>query len=128
MTSDGGLMLLSALDERLGLIDAAARAIVDPRKPSSITHSIRDMFRQRVYGRVQGWEKLNNHTHLRRDIAYQTAVARDDELASVPTLCRLEKLDDRAAAVKLHQVLVDQFRRDDTNQARLPCRERGAWR
>jgi Transposase DDE domain group 1 len=109
MTSDGGVMLLAALDKRLGLMDAAARAIVDPREPSSITHSIRDMFRQRVYGLVQGWEDLNNHTQLRRDIAYQTAVGRDDDLASAPTLCRLEKLGSRAAAVKLHQVLVDQF-------------------
>jgi hypothetical protein len=67
------------------------------------------MFRQRVYGLVQGWEDLNNHTQLRRDIAYQTAVGREDDLASAPTLCRLEKLGSRAAAVKLHQVLVDQF-------------------
>jgi Transposase DDE domain group 1 len=109
MTSYGGVMLLAALDKRLGLMDAAARAIVDPREPSSIIHSIRDMFHQRVYGLVQGWEDLNNHTQLRRDIAYQTAVGRDDELASAPTLCRLEKLGSRAAAVELPQVLVDQF-------------------
>jgi hypothetical protein len=54
MTSDGCVMLLAALDKRLGLIDAAARAMVDPREPSSITHSIRDLFHQRVYGLVQG--------------------------------------------------------------------------
>jgi hypothetical protein len=54
MTSDGGVMLLAALDKRLGLIDAAARAMVDPREPSSINHSIRDLFRQRVYGLAQG--------------------------------------------------------------------------
>ena len=109
MTSDGGVMLLAALDQRLGLTDAAARSIADPREPSSITHSIRDMLRQRVYGLVQGWEDLNNHTQLRRDIAYQSAVGREDELASAPTLCRLEKLGTHAAAVKLHEVLVDQF-------------------
>jgi Transposase DDE domain group 1 len=99
------VLLLAALDKRLGLIDVAARAIVDPREPSSITHSIRDMFRQRMYGLVQGWEELNNHTQLRRASPYQTA----DELASAPTLCSLEKLGDRTATVKLHQVLVDQF-------------------
>ena len=43
MTSDGGVMLLAKLDQRLGLTDAAASAIVDPREPSAITHSIRDM-------------------------------------------------------------------------------------
>ena len=109
MTSDGGVMLLAKLDQRLGLTEAAARSIADPREASSITHSIRDMLRQRVYALVQGWEDLNNHTQLRHDIAYQSAVGREDELASAPTLCRLEKLGSRAAAVKLHEVLVDQF-------------------
>ena len=109
MTGDGGVMLLAKLDQRLGLLDAAAGAIADPRKPFAIKHSIRDMLRQRVYGLVQGWEDLNNHTQLRRDIAYQTAVGREDDLASAPTLCRLEKLGTRAAAVRLHEVLVEQF-------------------
>ena len=109
MTSDGGVMLLAKLDQRLGLLDAAARTIADPREPSSITHSIRDLLRQRVYALVQGWEDLNDHAQLRRDIAYQSAVGREDELASAPTLCRLEKLGTRAAGVKLHEVLVDQF-------------------
>ncbi|MCA3030692.1 MAG: transposase, partial [Rhodocyclaceae bacterium] len=95
MTRDGGVMLLAKLDQRLGLTDAAARCITDPREPSTITHSIRDMLRQRVYGLVQGWEDLNNHSQLRHDIAYQTAVGREHDLASAPTLCRLEKLDKR---------------------------------
>ena len=109
MTSDGGVMLIGALDRRLGRIDAAAQGITDPRDPQAITHSVRDMLRQRVYGLVQGWEDLNDHTQLRTDIAYQTAVGRDDALASAPTLCRLEKLGTRAAAVRLHAVLVEQF-------------------
>ena len=109
MTSDAGVMLLAALDRRLELIDSAAGCIADPRDPDAITHSVRDMLRQRVYGLVQGWEDLNDHAQLRTDVAYQTAVGRDDELASAPTLCRLEKLGTRAAAIKLHAVLVDQF-------------------
>ncbi len=84
MTSDSGVLLLAKLDQKLKLTDAAARAIADPREPSSSTHSIRDMLRQRVYGLVQGWEDLNKHTQLRRDIAYQTAVGREYELASAP--------------------------------------------
>ena len=38
MTSDGGVMLLAALDRRLGLIDAAADCLADPRdRPLSYT-------------------------------------------------------------------------------------------
>ena len=45
MTSDAGVMLLGAVDRRLGLLDAAARCINDPRSPLLITHAVRDMLR-----------------------------------------------------------------------------------
>ena len=69
MTSDGGVMLLGAIDRKLGLIDAAARCIADPRSPLLITHAVRDMLRQRVYGLALGWEDLNDHGALRHDVA-----------------------------------------------------------
>jgi hypothetical protein len=109
MTSDGGVMLLSATDRRLGLIEAAARCILDPRNPLLITHGVRDMLRQRVYGLALGWEDLNDHKALRQDVAMQTAVGVDREVASAPTLCRLEGWANRATAVRLHEVLVEQF-------------------
>jgi len=109
MTSDAGVMLLSATDRRLGLIEAAARCIADPRNPLLITHAVRDMLRQRVYALAQGWEDLNDHKALRCDVAMQTAVGVDREVASAPTLCRLENWANRATAVRLHAVLVEQF-------------------
>ncbi len=109
MTSDGGVMLLSAVDRKLGLIEAASRCIADPRNPLLITHGVRDMLRQRVYGLALGWEDLNDHAALRQDVAVQTAVGVDREVASAPTLCRLEKWADRATAVRLHRLLIEQF-------------------
>ena len=109
MTSDGGVMLLGATDRKLGLMDAAARCIADPRSPLLIKHGVRDMLRQRVYGLALGWEDLSDHGTLRHDVAIQTAVGVDAPVASAPTLCRLEKWADRATAWRLHEVLVDQF-------------------
>ena len=109
MTSAGGVMLLGATDRKLGLMDAAARCIADPRSPLLIKHGVRDMLRQRVYGLALGWEDLSDHGALRHDVAIQTAVGVDAPVASAPTLCRLEKWADRATAWRLHEVLVDQF-------------------
>ena len=109
MTSDAGVMLLSATDRRIGLIDAAARCVADPRDPLLITHAVRDMLRQRVYGLALGWEDLNDHKALRQDVAMQSAVGVDHEVASAPTLCRLESWAQRATALRLHEVLVEQF-------------------
>ena len=109
MTSDAGVMLLSETDRRLGLSEQAARGIADPRNPLLIKHSVRDMLRQRVYGLALGWEDLNDHASLRLAVAMQTAVGVEREVASAPTLCRLENWADRQTAWHLHQVLVEQF-------------------
>ena len=109
MTSAAGVMLLGVLDRKLGLLQSAANCIADPRNPMLIKHNVVDMLRQRVYGLALGWEDLNDHGALRSDVAMQTAVGVDNQIASAPTLCRLEKWADRASAVRLHQVLVEQF-------------------
>jgi len=109
MSSDAGVMLLSEVDRKIGLTQAAASHIADPRNLLLITHTVRDMLRQRIYGLALGWEDLNDHATLRQDIAMQTAVGVEREVASAPTLCRLENWSDRQAAWGLHQVLVDQF-------------------
>lgn len=109
LSSDGGLLLLRQLDERLGLSRAAAAAIPDPRDPERIRHGLREMLAQRLYGLCCGYEDLNDHKTLRDDLLMQTAVGRDEALASAPTFSRLENRATRAQAVALHGVLLDQF-------------------
>ena len=67
------------------------------------------MLRQRVYALALGWEDLNDHSALRQDVALQTAVGVEREVASAPTLCRLEKWADRATAWLLRQLLLPAF-------------------
>ena len=109
LSSDGGLLLLRRADERIGLSRAAAAVLSDPRDPTRITHSLRDLLAQRIYGLCCGYEDLNDHDALRDDLLMQTAVGRVDALASSPTLSRLETRATRAQAVALHGVLIDQF-------------------
>ena len=109
ISSDGGLLLLRRADERVGLSRAAAAVLSDPRDPARITHSLRDLLAQRIYGLCCGYEDLNDHDALRDDLLMQTAVGRVDALASSPTLSRLETRATRAQAVALHGVLIEQF-------------------
>jgi hypothetical protein len=81
----------------------------DPRDLTRIEHSLRDVLAQRLYGLCCGYEDLNGHKTLRDDVLMQTAVGRDEPLASAPTLSRLESRATRAQACALHGVLVDQF-------------------
>jgi hypothetical protein len=109
LSSDGGLMLLRRVDERIGLTRAVAAVFSDPRDPARITHRLRDLLAQRLYGLCCGYEDLNDHDTLRGDLLMQTAVGRAEPLASAPTLCRLEARATRAQAVALHGVLIEQF-------------------
>ena len=109
VSSDGGILLLREADRRLGLVAALDAVLPDPRHPVFITHRQVDLLRQRVYGLALGYEDLNDHDTLRHDLAWQTALEREDELASDSTLCRLEQRVDRNAAVAFHEVLVEKF-------------------
>jgi hypothetical protein len=109
LSSDGGLLLLRQIDQHLGLSRAAAAVIPDPRDPTRIEHSLRDLLAQRLYGLCCGYEDLNDHKTLRDDVLMQTAVGRDEPLASAPTFSRLENRATRAQAWALHGVLIDQF-------------------
>lgn len=109
VSSDGGVMLLREADRRLGLCRAFDRGVADPRNPVLIEHRQIDLLRQRIFGIALGYEDLNDHDTLRRDAAWQSAIERDEELASSPTLCRLEGRANRATAWALSQVLVEQF-------------------
>jgi len=109
VTSDGGVVLLRQTDRRIGLTKALAKVLPDPRDPDRIEHPLLSLIRQRIYGLAQGYEDLNDHDTLRHDLAWQTAVQRDEPLASSPTLCRLENRADRKVAWTVHKVLVEQF-------------------
>jgi hypothetical protein len=103
-------VLLTALaDRKLGLTQALARVLPDARDAGRVTHSMRDLLRQRIYGLAQGWEDLNDHQRLRTDTALQTAVGREDELASASTLCRMENAAARHTTRLMHRVLIETF-------------------
>ena len=81
----------------------------DPRRQASCDHDVPCLVRQRLYAIALGYEDLNDHDGLRQDVALQTAVERDQWLASASTLCRFEHRADRETAWRLHEVLLDQF-------------------
>jgi len=109
IVSDGGALLLKQVDDRIGLTRAAARVFADGRRAASVRHDIRSLIAQRVYGLCCGWEDVSDHNTLRHDLVHQTAVGRAEELASAPTLSRLETSATSEHAAALHAVLLDQL-------------------
>ena len=109
ITSDGGGMLLRAVDDAIGLVSRVARLFADVRRKASCEHTAENLLRQRVYALALGYEDLNDHDTLRHDPALQTAVGRDVDMASASTLCRFENSVDAKSLWALSSVLVEVF-------------------
>ena len=56
ITSDGGVLLLRQADHWVGLSEAIARALTDPRRAASCDHDLESLLRQRVYAIALGYE------------------------------------------------------------------------
>jgi len=48
MTSDAGILLLAAVEKRLGIAERLAKCIVDPRAPERVRHTLAEMIRYRA--------------------------------------------------------------------------------
>jgi hypothetical protein len=109
LTSDAGLVLFREVDNKLGLSRQLDKVLDDPRCSGRVLHPQIDLPRQRLFALAAGYEDLNDHTLLNLDTALQTASSVLRDLASAPTLCRLEQRADEASAWAMHEVLMQQF-------------------
>jgi len=91
VSSDGGVLLLCKLDDRLGLTARLAAWLDDPRDSTRIRHSRLEQMRQRVYQICLGYADCNDADWLRHDPALRLACdAEDHAMSSQPTLSRFE--------------------------------------
>jgi hypothetical protein len=65
--SDGGVMLLAAVEKELGIADRLASLIADPRNPLLVTHSVADILRARMLAIACGYEDADDLDHLRTE-------------------------------------------------------------
>jgi hypothetical protein len=112
-SSDGGVLLLREVDRRLGLAERLAACIPDWRDPESISHTMAEMLRFRMFAIAAGYEDADDCDALRSDPIFKLAVGRGPEtgeaLCSQPTMSRLENRVSWRTLVRLQAALIDQF-------------------
>ena len=112
-SSDAGLLLLRAVEQRTGVIARLASALPDRRDPSRIQHTQAEIIGARVFAICFGHEDAIDLNQLRVDPALKMAVGRCPEtspaLASQSTVTRFENAPSRWDAGRLARALVDQF-------------------
>ena len=71
VTSDGGLILVRELDERLGLGKLIDEHLSDPRQGLNKKFPLADLLRQSVYSRLAGYEDLNDAVRVSADPTFR---------------------------------------------------------
>jgi hypothetical protein len=108
LTSDGGLPWLEQAEATLGVCSAVAATIPEWRR-GPVRHSRETLVRQRVFQIACGYEDQNDADSLRTDPLLKLVCGRLPEtgrdLASQPTLSRLENAVDRRACYRLARTL-----------------------
>jgi len=93
VTSDAGLLAYRELDNALGLTAMAGEVLHDTRAGANVQHSVIALLRQSVYGRVAGYEDVNDADRLRVDPAMRYVVggrATKRQAASTSQMGRFE--------------------------------------
>jgi DDE family transposase len=80
LSSDGGVLLLREVDQKLGLSRALAGCFEDGRDQRFVDHAVPELLAQRLYGLALGYEDLNDHERLRLDPLLATACNKTDPL------------------------------------------------
>ena len=112
LSSDGGILLLREVEQRLGVADRLAACIKDPRSPEHITHSLADIIGFRLMMIAAGYEDGNDAASLRVDPMFKMALdlaPSDRALCSQPTISRLENLPDTRALLGMGRAMVDLY-------------------
>lgn len=74
ITSDAGLLAYRELDDALGLTEVAGDIFQDSRTGKNGWHGMAGQFRQSVFGRLGGYEEVNDADRLGRDPAMRWIV------------------------------------------------------
>ncbi len=112
LCSDGGLLVLREVEQRLDVAGRLAACIRDPRDPERVVHGFNEIIRFRLLMIAAGYEDGNDADRLRTDPMFKLAMSRLGDkaaLCSQPTISRLENLPGTRALLRMGQAMIDLY-------------------
>jgi hypothetical protein len=115
ITSDGGLVWLAEADSELGLCERVAEHVPEWRKRKGL-HSLQALIKQRVFQIACGYEDQNDSDSMREDpllkLLCGSMPQSGAELASQPTISRLENAPSAGACYRMAEALFELYLRE----------------
>jgi hypothetical protein len=108
VTSDAGLLAYRELDDALGLSETAGERLADARTGKNGRHALVGTLRQAVFGRLAGYEDVNDAERLRNDPAMRWIVGGKAALGCAASASQMGRFETRwLTAEKNRSTLAD---------------------
>ena len=95
ITSDAGMLPYRELDDAVGLTDTGAETLADARTGKNGRHRLAGLLRQSVFGRLAGYEDVNDADRLCRDPAMRWVVGAGAITGSAASASQMGRFETR---------------------------------
>jgi hypothetical protein len=119
ITSDGGLLAIRELDEKMGLTAMAENYLTEKRYGRNVQHNLTELLRQSIFSRLAGYEDVNDANQLRKDPALriilgERALKKNGSSESTVGKFETEILTEGNNLEKLDEMLMDWIAKVDS--------------
>lgn len=112
ISSNGGLLLLREVDEKIGLLNSLGECLTDHRDERYVTHSFTSLLRQRIFQIAVGYEDANDCNELRKDKILKICtnqLPNGSDLAGQSTMSRFENSISRTDLYHMAKCFAEHF-------------------
>ena len=109
ITSDGGLLVYRELDDTLGLTDTGADTLADARTGKNGRHLLVGLLRQSVFGRLAGYEDVNDAEQLCRDPAMRWVVGDPAIQGAAASASQMGRFETEFVDLQPHEIAAPEF-------------------
>ncbi len=100
VTSDAGLLAYRELDDAIGLSAVAGETLADTRTGKNGRHALVGLLRQSVFGRLAGYDDVNDAERLRHDPAMRWIVGGNAAHGSAASPSQMGRFETRSLTVE----------------------------
>src|SRR5207237_6623748 len=101
ITSDGGLLAYRELDDVLALTTSGGERLAEARTGKNRRHLLGGLLRQSVFGRLAGYEDVNDAERLCRDPAMRWVVGGNAPMGRAASASQMGRFEARPLSVRL---------------------------